>query len=68
MKLTKTVLARILWLGRGTATAMGVVVMLALTVGLASPALARTGVGARLDLGKTNVVDQVSIGSELEVC
>lgn len=60
MKITKTVLARIWWLGRGTATTMGVAVMLALTVGLASTALAGTGVGARLDLGKTNAVNAVT--------
>lgn len=56
-KLTKTILARIWWLGRGTATLMGVAVMLALTVGLTSTALAGTGIGARFDLGKTNVVN-----------
>jgi hypothetical protein len=60
MKLTKTILARIWWLGRGTATMMGVAIMLALTVGLASAALAGTGVGARFDLGKTNTVNAVS--------
>jgi hypothetical protein len=60
MKITKTVLARIWWLGRGTATMMGVTVMLALTVGLASTALAGTGVGAPFNLGKTNAVNAVS--------
>ena len=60
MKITKTILARIWWLGRGTATMMGVAVMLAFTVGLASTALAGTGIGARFDLGKTNTVSAVS--------
>src|SRR5215208_1321311 len=60
MKITKTVLARIWWLGRGTATVMGVVVMLALTVGLASTALAGTGIGAPFNLGKTNTVNAIS--------
>jgi hypothetical protein len=60
MKITKTILARIWWLGRGTATMMGVAIMLAFTVGLASTALAGTGVGARFDLGKTNTVNAVS--------
>lgn len=60
MKITKTVLARIWWLGRGTATIMGLAVMLALTVALASTALAGTGVGARLDLGKANAVNAVT--------
>ena len=58
--ITKSVFARIWWLGRGTATAMGEAVMLALTVGLASTALAGTGIGARFDLGKTNMVNAVS--------
>lgn len=60
MKLTKTILARIWWFGRGTATVMGLAVLLALTVGLASTALAGTGVGARFHLGQTNTVDAVS--------
>ena len=57
MKLMKKFLSGALWLGRGTATVMGLAVMLALTLGLASTALAGTGIGARLDLGKTNVVN-----------
>jgi hypothetical protein len=60
MKITKTVFARIWWLGRGTATVMGVVVMLALTVGLASTALAGTGIGDPFNLGKTNTVNAIS--------
>ncbi len=47
-------------LGRVTATMMGVALLLALTVGAASTALAGTGVGARFDLGKTNTVNQIS--------
>jgi hypothetical protein len=39
---------------------MGLAMLLALTVGLASTALAGTGVGARFDLGRTNTVDVVS--------
>jgi hypothetical protein len=35
-------------------------VVLALTVGLASSALAGTGVGARFDLGKTNTVNAIT--------
>jgi hypothetical protein len=60
MRLTKTIISRIWWLGRGTATVMGLAMLLALTVGLASTALAGTGVGARLDLGKINTVDAIS--------
>jgi hypothetical protein len=59
-KITKKVLARIWWLGRGTATMMGLAVLLALTVGLASTAMAGTGVGARFDLGKINTVNALT--------
>jgi hypothetical protein len=59
-KLTKTILERTIWLGRGTATLMGLAMLLALTVGLASSALAGTGVGARFHLGQINAVDTVS--------
>jgi hypothetical protein len=60
MKLMKTVFARIWWLGRMTATMMGIAMLLALTVGLASTALAGTGIGARFDLGKINRVNAMS--------
>lgn len=59
MKLTKKIIASVLWLGRGTATVMGLAMLLALTVGLASTALAGTGIGARFDLGKINKVNAV---------
>ena len=39
---------------------MGLAVMLAVTVGLASTALAGTGVGDRFDLGKVNTVNAIS--------
>ena len=60
IKIAKTLLSRIWWLGRGTATVMGLAMLIALTIGLASTALAGTGVGARFDLGQPNVVDAVS--------
>jgi hypothetical protein len=60
MKTAKKILSGALWLGRGTATVMGLALFLALTVGLASTALAGTGVGARLDLGKTNTVNALT--------
>ena len=59
-KLTKTILKRTIWLGRGAATVMGLAMLLALIMGLASTALAGTGIGARFDLGKTNVVNAAS--------
>jgi hypothetical protein len=58
--LMKKVLSVTLRMARGMATMMGLEVMLALTIGLASTALAGTGVGARLDLGKTNTVNAVT--------
>lgn len=58
-KMAKKILARILWLGRGTATTMGVAVMLALTLGLASTALAALP-GDPFKLGRTNTVDKMS--------
>ena len=60
MKTTKTVLAALWRLGRGTATMIGLAMLLALSVGLASTALAGTGVGARFDLGKTNTVNAIT--------
>jgi len=65
MKITKKILSLTLWLGRSTATIMGLAMLIALTVGLASTALAGTGIGAKFNLGKTNTVNQVSklIGS-----
>jgi hypothetical protein len=60
MKTTKTILASIWWLGRGMAMTVGVAVMLALAVGMASTALAGTGMGARFDLGKVNTVHALS--------
>ena len=60
MTTTKTVLAALWRLGRGTATMMSLAMLLAVSVGLASTALAGTGVGARFDLGKTNTVNAIS--------
>jgi hypothetical protein len=58
--MTKTIFKKVVWLGRATTFLAGLAVILALTVGLASTALAGTGVGARFDLGKTNTVNAVS--------
>jgi hypothetical protein len=46
--------------GRATVFLVGLAIILALAVGLASTALAGTGVGARLDLGRTNAVNAVT--------
>ena len=58
--MTKTIFKKVVWLGRATTFLVGLAVVLALSVGLASTALAGTGVGARFDLGKTNTVNAVS--------
>ena len=47
-------------IARGTALTLGVALMLALVLGVASTALAGTGVGAPFDLGKTNTVNALS--------
>jgi hypothetical protein len=53
-------LATTMWAGKATTFMVGLAVVLALTVGLASTALAGTGVGARFDLGKTNTVNAIT--------
>jgi len=58
--MTKTIFKKVVWLGRATTFLVGLAVVLALSVGLASTALAGTGVGARFDLGKTNTVSAIS--------
>jgi hypothetical protein len=67
LKLTKMVISTILWLGRGAATTMGLALMLALTVGLASSALAAVP-GDPFKLGKLNSIDGISklVGSASE--
>jgi hypothetical protein len=59
-KVVGTALSRILWLARGTSVIMGLAVMLALVVGVASTALAGTGVGAAFNLGQLNTVNAIS--------
>jgi hypothetical protein len=59
VKIAKTTLSRIWWLGRGTATVMGLAVLLALTVGLASTALAAVP-GDPLKLGRLNAVNALT--------
>ena len=47
-------------IARGTALAIGVAVMLAMLLGVATTALAGTGVGARFQLGKVNTVNAIT--------
>jgi hypothetical protein len=58
--MTKTIFKKVVWLGRAGTFCVVLAVIVALTVGLATTALAGTGVGARFDLGKTNTVNAVS--------
>jgi hypothetical protein len=58
--MTKKIYERAMGIARGTALTIGVAVMMALVLGVATSALAGTGVGARFDLGKTNTVNAVS--------
>ena len=54
------IFGKVMWVGRATVFLVGLAVILALTVGLASAALAGTGVGATFNLGKTNTVNALS--------
>jgi hypothetical protein len=58
--MTKRIFSKVVWFGRATTFMVGLAVILALTVGVVSTALAGTGVGARFDLGKTNTVSAIS--------
>ena len=51
---------KVTWMARTTTTVVGLAIMLALVFGVATTALAGTGVGARFDLGKTNTVNAVT--------
>ncbi len=59
MKTTKKILSRIWWLGRGTATMLGVAVMLAVVLGAGTTALAAVP-GDPFKLGKINRIDGLS--------
>ncbi|HEX5848365.1 MAG TPA: hypothetical protein VFY59_04155 [Rubrobacter sp.] len=56
----RTIFDKVMWVGRATVFVVGSTVILALTVGIASAALAGTGVGATLDLGRANSVNAVT--------
>jgi hypothetical protein len=58
--MAKKVYKKVMFVGRATTFVVGLTVILALTVGLASTALAGTGVGARFQLGQTNTVNAIT--------
>ena len=55
-----SVASKIAWMARATTTIVGLAIMLALVLGMATTALAGTGVGAVFNLGQTNTVGAVS--------
>ena len=52
--------SKVMWVGRATVFLVGLTVVLAVVLGLASAALAGMGVGATFNLGKTNTVNRLS--------
>lgn len=59
MNLTKTILARILWFARGTATTLGLAVMLAVVLSVGATALAAVP-GDPFKLGEINTINAAS--------
>jgi hypothetical protein len=59
MKLTKTILKRIMWLARGTATMVGFAVMVAVVLGVGTTALAAVP-GDPFKLGQANAINTLS--------
>jgi hypothetical protein len=51
---------KVTWMARATTTVVGLTIMLALVFGVATTALAGTGVGARFQLGQTNTVNAIT--------
>jgi hypothetical protein len=58
--MVKSAANKVMWVGKATVFLVGLAVVLALTVGVASTALAGTGVGATFNLGKTKTVSAIS--------
>src|SRR5215208_1824469 len=61
----KSILSKVAWVGRTASMVFGLALVMALIVGVASMALAGTGVGATFNLGQQNTVNKISslIGS-----
>jgi hypothetical protein len=58
--MVRSVASKVVWVGRATLFLVGLAVVLAVVLGLASAALAGTGVGDAFNLGKTNTVNRLS--------
>ncbi len=58
--MVSSVSKKIMWVGRATVFLVGLAVILAVVFGVATAALAGTGVGATFNLGKKNTVNRIS--------
>lgn len=58
--MVRSALSKVMWVGRATVFVMGLAVVLAVVLGVASVALAGTGVGATFNLGNLNTVNKIS--------
>ncbi len=56
----RTAASKVMWVGRATVFLVGLAVILAVVLGLATAALAGTGVGDTFNLGQLNTVNQIS--------
>jgi hypothetical protein len=56
----RATVSKVMWVGRATVFLVGLAVIMAVVLGLATAALAGTGVGAAFDLGKINTVNRLS--------
>jgi len=58
--MVRSAVSKVMWVGRATVFLVGLTVVLAMVLGVATAALAGTGVGATFNLGKLNTVNQLS--------
>jgi hypothetical protein len=59
-EMVRSVASKVVWVGRATLFLVGLAVVLAVVLGLASAALAGTGVGDAFNLGRINTVNRIS--------
>jgi hypothetical protein len=52
--------SKVMWVGRATVFLVGLAVIVAMVLGVASAALAGTGIGDTFDLGRLNTVNRIS--------
>src|SRR5215217_5185923 len=56
----RTTVSKVMWVGRATVFLVGLAVIVAVVLGVATAALAGTGVGDTFNLGNLNTVNQIS--------